>query len=813
MKTHYKKFLALLMIFAMILQYSVSVSFLTVYAEGDENQTEAEQVEANAEAKAEAKAAAEPTPAPEPKSEPKPELESEPKLEPEARAAKAEAAPVAEKKQDQLDQDSNPDGKDDTDGNEGNGTVEEQGSDSAVNIPEEISGESLAGGAASSSDGTVEEDETVEEVDETAEEDETVEGSVDEGDSVETTPEEAESYTITWANDDGSVLETDVVKEGDIPTYDSETPTKGSALDVAYVFSGWSPEVKKATEDTTYTATYSERVQTRALKALAAPKAAPKAAGEYTSINYEDGVEGVSSNGKTKAVRAWRDPDGCYYVAIASVDGNNEADDEFRARLDALVGTEYAAVDYIFNNKPLVVRDEDGNLLYNLKPSEAAKKQSDIWIIVKLTPEKFAEYTDVEGNNFVTKFPVINAGGFSLKSISIPTAIDLYTVRWVDWNWEEGDDPLETDTYNYGEDPEYNGEEPTREGFAFTGWLPEITKVVRDIIYRAVYAAVHTVTYTFTGDVPDGVSPPASAQYKTGDTVPAAAAPAEVEGYTFEGWVGEVSTMPDEDVDVTGNWIKNSHQVTYTYTGDVPEGAEPPAPATYKYGDTVPAAATPAAVEGYTFEGWEGEVTTMPDSDVEVTGNWVKNPEPTPEPEPEPTPAPAPNPGDGGNPGGGAAAAAAAPVAALAPAPAVVADNPVPQAEPEEIIDEPAPLAAPEGTWALMNLIAAALSTVGAGVALFRKKEDDDEEDETDPDDEDDNRGRNMAIAKGLGVAAAAASIAAFILTEDMSLPMAMTDKWTLLMAALFAGQVGTAVANKKASELEEEDDEEGAEA
>jgi hypothetical protein len=139
----------------------------------------------------------------------------------------------------------------------------------------------------------------------------------------------------------------------------------------------------------------------------------------------------------------------------------------------------------------------------------------------------------------------------------------------------------------------------------------------------------------------------------------------------------------------------------------------------------------------------------------------------------------------------------------------------VPQAEPEpeEIIDEPAPLAAPEGTWALMNLIAAALSTVGAGVALFRKKEDDDEEDETDPDDEDDNRGRNMAIAKGLGVAAAAASIAAFILTEDMSLPMAMTDKWTLLMAALFAGQVGTAVANKKASELEEEDDEEGAEA
>ena len=92
MKTHYKKFLALLMIFAMILQYSVSVSFLTVYAEGDENQTEAAQVEA----KAEAKAAAEPAPAPEPKPEPKPapEPEPEPKAEPAPELEKA--APPAE---------------------------------------------------------------------------------------------------------------------------------------------------------------------------------------------------------------------------------------------------------------------------------------------------------------------------------------------------------------------------------------------------------------------------------------------------------------------------------------------------------------------------------------------------------------------------------------------------------------------------------------------------------------------------------------------------------------------------------------------
>ena len=136
--------------------------------------------------------------------------------------------------------------------------------------------------------------------------------------------------------------------------------------------------------------------------------------------------------------------------------------------------------------------------------------------------------------------------------------------------------------------------------------------------------------------------------------------------------------------------------------------------------------------------------------------------------------------------------------------------DPIPQAEPEEINDDPAPMAAPEGTWALLNLIATALTTVGAAITLFRKKEDDDEDEaakKPEDKDEDDSRGRNMAVAKVLGVAAAAASVITFILTEDMSLPMAMTDKWTILMGVLFAAQIGTAVACKKTAEAEEDEE------
>ena len=133
----------------------------------------------------------------------------------------------------------------------------------------------------------------------------------------------------------------------------------------------------------------------------------------------------------------------------------------------------------------------------------------------------------------------------------------------------------------------------------------------------------HTVTYNYSGEVPTGApSAPDEATYEVGATVPAAAVPT-MEGYTFSGWTGEVETMPDANVSVTGSWTINSHKVTYSYTGDVPTGAPAvPAEASYEYGATVPAAAVPT-LEGYTFSGWEGEVETMPDEDVEVTGSWT----------------------------------------------------------------------------------------------------------------------------------------------------------------------------------------------
>ena len=61
-------------------------------------------------------------------------------------------------------------------------------------------------------------------------------------------------YTITWKDEDGSIIDTTTVAYSDTPTH--ADPTKDADEKYTYIFAGWTPKVKAVTGDATYTATY-----------------------------------------------------------------------------------------------------------------------------------------------------------------------------------------------------------------------------------------------------------------------------------------------------------------------------------------------------------------------------------------------------------------------------------------------------------------------------------------------------------------------------------------------------------------------------
>ena len=66
------------------------------------------------------------------------------------------------------------------------------------------------------------------------------------------------TYTITWKNWDGTVLETDSVKEGATPSYNGTTPTRPADQNYTYTFNGWDSAVVAANGDKTYTAVFTK---------------------------------------------------------------------------------------------------------------------------------------------------------------------------------------------------------------------------------------------------------------------------------------------------------------------------------------------------------------------------------------------------------------------------------------------------------------------------------------------------------------------------------------------------------------------------
>lgn len=151
-------------------------------------------------------------------------------------------------------------------------------------------------------------------------------------------------------------------------------------------------------------------------------------------------------------------------------------------------------------------------------------------------------------------------------------------------------------------------------------------------------ATLYTVTYKYTGTVPDGAPVPEVGSYSKGTTVGVEANPT-IAGYTFSGWsTSDVTvsnnsfTMPSKNVTFTGSFTaKTKYNVSYSISGTLPEGFVAPTTKSYGAGDDVVLDTLKVGdvINGYKFLGWSSStvdlsdgIFQMPNSNVTIIGRF-----------------------------------------------------------------------------------------------------------------------------------------------------------------------------------------------
>ena len=119
---------------------------------------------------------------------------------------------------------------------------------------------------------------------------------------------EATTHTVTWVDDDGTVLEIDTVADGDTPEYNGAAPatTKvvGEEDPYTYNFVGWTPKVGAVNADTTYKVTYADWGYKSGYRIRSSGAEAAQAGvycTDYIPVSYDDTVyiKGVTKHATT----------------------------------------------------------------------------------------------------------------------------------------------------------------------------------------------------------------------------------------------------------------------------------------------------------------------------------------------------------------------------------------------------------------------------------------------------------------------------------------------------------------------------------
>ena len=314
-------------------------------------------------------------------------------------------------------------------------------------------------------------------------------------------------YTITWKNDDGSVIDETEVAYGATPTH--AAPTKAADAQYTYTFAGWSPAIVAVVGDATYTATYTSTVN------------------KYTIT--------------------WKDDDGsiidetevAYGATPTHADPHKDADAQYTytfagwsPEVVAVTGNATYTATYTstVNNYTITWKNDDGSIIdqttvpYGNMPAHADASKANT-----------AQYT----YTFAGWSPALAVvTGNATYTATYTSTVNQYTITW---KMDDGTVIDETEVA-YGATPTHAV--PTKAAdaqytYTFAGWTPAIVAVVGDATYTAVFNKTKNtfggITFSSSDETMGTVTvDPNKDSYEYGDEV--TITPIANEGYDFMGW-------------------------------------------------------------------------------------------------------------------------------------------------------------------------------------------------------------------------------------------------------------------------------------
>ena len=468
------------------------------------------------------------------------------------------------------------------------------------------------------------------------------------------------AYTVTYTDgvEDEEVFADEVHENLSsgvaTPAFSGGTPTR-----TGYVFKGWNPEVAATvTGNATYVATWGEDKNNNGIDDNEETK--------YT-VTYTDGVDGeevfadqvygnLLSGVATPAFEGTPTREGyvfkgwnpavaatvtgnATYIATWGEDKNNNgiADDEetkYTVRYtDGVDGKEVFA-DQVYGNLLSGVATpafegtptREGYVFKGWNPAVAATVTGNVTYVATWGEDKNNNGID---DNEETKYTVTYKDGVDGEEVFA--------------------DQVYGNLLSGVATPAFEGT-PTRTGYVFKGWNPEVAATVTgNATYVARWAedknnngiaddeeTKYTVRYT------DGVDEEvifADQVYRnllSGVDTPAFKGTPKREGYVFKGWNPAVAEKVTGDVTYVATWGKDKNnngiddneetKYTVTYTDGV-DGEE--VFADQVYGNLLPGVDTPAfkgtpTREGYVFKGWKPAVAEKVTGDVTYVAVWEK---------------------------------------------------------------------------------------------------------------------------------------------------------------------------------------------